>query len=581
MMGRTPSTQESHEVKRTSRVCFGLVAAAALVGAALILDSIRWSSATYDEVSYLRVAARWWRTGEQSQITRMGSPLSFWKFQQAPVLWILDHLGRGNLIDDPIRHQEALLPLLRAGALWIWLSALGLCAWWSCLLYGPRAMALSAWLFALSPNLIAHGSLVTMELPLLACTSGMFFLFWKFLETGQRRWFLASAALSGLAFSCKYTTVLIPPILALVWWLDGLRRGHTGLARLSRQVVLGMIAYVLIMILANLAITGFALLPLSTSRGEHPSIGSSQGSQLGAWTARLYETTIPQDWVGLATQMHHQLSGGSSYLLGERRMSGWRYYYLVALAVKVPLGFWLLLAGRMALPEPAKEENRSRDELLPLTIALFLVITAIGSSRNYGLRYLLPLAPLAIVWVSRLAEGASASSSPRPAWQSLVVALGMAGQTAAIASIHPFELTYFNILAGGPLGGRHVLSDSNLDWGQGLKCLARLQRAEPEFRDLTLYYFGDTEPAWYGVEGAGHVVNAVDDHSQLPPIATATTRYLAVSASLQWGPWGPPGFFRELDQVSPVRMTDDTTIAIYRREDADPPGDSASRAYAR
>jgi hypothetical protein len=125
-------------------------------------------------------------------------------------------------------------------------------------------------------------------------------------------------------------------------------------------------------------------------------------------------------------------------------------------------------------------------------------------------------------------------------------------------------LTYFNILAGGPLGGRHVLSDSNLDWGQGLKCLARLQRVEPEFRDLTLYYFGDTDPAWYGVEGVAHVVNAVDDQSQLPPISTVTTRYIAVSASLQWGPWGPPGFFQELNHVSPVRMTEDTTIAIYR-----------------
>ena len=71
-----------------------------------------------------------------------------------------------------------------------------------------------------------------------------------------------------------------------------------------------------------------------------------------------------------------------------------------------------------------------------------------------------------------------------------------------MASIHPFELTYFNVLAGGPMGGRHILSDSNLDWGQGLKGLARLQRSEPEFRDLTLYYFGDTDPAYYGVRGA-------------------------------------------------------------------------------
>ena len=49
---------------------------------------------------------------------------------------------------------------------------------------------------------------------------------------------------------------------------------------------------------------------------------------------------------------------------------------------------------------------------------------------------------------------------------------------------------------------------------------------EPEFRDLTLYYFGDTEPKWYGVVGKAHVVNAVDDPSKLPALSTVATRYL-------------------------------------------------------
>jgi hypothetical protein len=69
------------------------------------------------------------------------------------------------------------------------------------------------------------------------------------------------------------------------------------------------------------------------------------------------------------------------------------------------------------------------------------------------------------------------------------------------------------------------------------------------------------------VEGTAHIVNAVDDQSQLPGIQTVKTRYLAVSASLQWGPWGPSGFFRKLDSIAPIRMTDDATIAIYKTAD--------------
>ena len=537
-----------------------LTAAAALLGLALIVDSSYSSSATYDEAAYLRVAARWWRTGDQSEITRMGSPVLFWKLQQVPVFWALDRTGHGGWIDDPIGHERELLPVVRVGASWIWLLAFGLTAAWSRQDHGPRAMALAGWIFALSPNLIAHGALATMELPLVAFTTAMFWLFWRFLESRRWPWFWASASMAGVAFSCKYTAIIVPPILALVWGVASWQGGERRAIALARRVAFGMLGFLLVMLGANVVATGFARIPLSTSRGDHPTLERWLGAA-GAESARgLYETALPQDWVGFATQMHHQASGGPSYLWGERRMKGWWYYYLVAMAVKIPLAFWLLAAARLVLVragncEPAR---RSHDGLLPLVFLLFLMIAAAGSARNYGVRYLLPLAPLAIVWVSALGEVRGAVF-PR-----IAVAAGLAGYAAAAAGIHPHELTYFNALAGGPRGGRRILSDSNLDWGQGLKSLVRLQQGQPEFQDLTLYYFGDSEPSNYGVAGRCHVVNAIDDHASLPRLGAVQTKYLAVSASLQWGPWGPSGFFRDLDDLEPVRLTDDTTIAIYR-----------------
>ena len=198
-----------------SSVWSWLTALAALVGLALIIHESFASSATYDEVAYLRIAARWWRTGDQSEITRMGSPLTFWKLQQIPVLWLLDRTGHGDWIDDPIGHQQELLPLARLGSAWIWLVAFGITTFWSRRSYGPRAMALAAWLFALSPNLLAHGALVTMELP-----SGRRHHrdVLPFLAISRDEPFDAgsgtAAAVGGLAFSCKFTAILIPPILA-------------------------------------------------------------------------------------------------------------------------------------------------------------------------------------------------------------------------------------------------------------------------------------------------------------------------------------------------------------------------------
>ena len=86
-----------------SRWCLPATILAGVVGLALLVDGTGRSSAVYDEVAYLRVAAQWWRTGEQAEISRMGSPLTFWKLQQAPVLWVLDRMGRGAWIDDPAR----------------------------------------------------------------------------------------------------------------------------------------------------------------------------------------------------------------------------------------------------------------------------------------------------------------------------------------------------------------------------------------------------------------------------------------------------------------------------------------------
>ena len=58
-----------------------------------------------------------------------------------------------------------------------------------------------------------------------------------------------------------------------------------------------------------------------------------------------------------------QKSGAPSYLFGEIRETGWRHYYLVTLAVKVPLAFWLILALRAALAR--RIPSAGRDWALP------------------------------------------------------------------------------------------------------------------------------------------------------------------------------------------------------------------------
>ncbi len=254
-----------------------------------------------------------------------------------------------------------------------------------------------------------------METPIVAGIAGTFLLFWVFLRTKSRLAFLGSAIICGVAWSCKFTAVVFPAILALVWCIQLWRDGERRLPRLAGRVAAGMTIFAATMAVADLAITGCAMLPASERVGWHPSFDGKYGPVLGTWITRLAETPIPQDLAAFIRQFHMQRSGGPSYLFGETRETGWRYYYLVALAVKVPLLFWLVMAARTALFRRA--HSVKLDWILPATIIVFLAITCVGSKRNFGIRYLLPVAPLAIVWLSALGEaGRWPRLSPARGW---------------------------------------------------------------------------------------------------------------------------------------------------------------------
>lgn len=76
--------------------------------------------------------------------------------------------------------------------------------------------------------------------------------------------------------------------------------------------------------------------------------------------------------------------GSHSYLLGTWKHGGWWYYYLAALAVKIPLGVWILfgLACRARLIR-LRQSPFCRDDLLlrlPPLALLFLVSSQTGST---------------------------------------------------------------------------------------------------------------------------------------------------------------------------------------------------------
>lgn len=210
-----------------------------------------------------------------------------------------------------------------------------------------------------------------------------------------------------------------------------------------------------------------------------------------------------------------------SYLAGEWRAHGWWYYYIYAVAIKVPLGLSALatvaFAGRLFGQRAAMDSGANssiRDEfilLLPLLIIFSFVSLKTGF--NEHLRYVLLCYPFVFILVSSSLSyllaipRALMTRSPGRindllwhAFNSFLVTLAIWFVVSSLW-IYPHSLSYFNEVVGGPLNGSEYLLGSNVDWGQDLCYLKNRMIAKGE--TIEPIYFGGFRAADVGFRSSG------------------------------------------------------------------------------
>jgi hypothetical protein len=140
----------------------------------------------------------------------------------------------------------------------------------------------------------------------------------------------------------------------------------------------------------------------------------------------------------------------------------------VALGVKTPLAFLILLG--LGLAPALRQEARCRRPWLPLAFAGGILLAGAFSRITIGLRHVLPVyigfAVLAAAALVRMSE-----HTRTPKWVRIALPLLVAWFAGSSLWSHPDYLAYFNELAGSE--PEKILVDSDLDWGQDLKRLAR------------------------------------------------------------------------------------------------------------
>lgn len=378
-------------------------------------------------------------------------------------------LGRALLYDTGADYQR-LLWLGRAPTMLLALFLVGLTGLFAHRLWGPRAGLLAVGLAAFDPNLVAHGSLMGLDLPLTLWVTGAFFGVSELIRTRRVAWLVLAGAMSGLALATKhsgplYVIVACGALLAQAlqkggvapWW-DVASVSHTRLRALAHALGNALL----------LLGVAFLLLRLTLWRGGYAAYMD-----------------------GARAQLVHQSSGHPAFFLGEISRGGWVAYFPVALLMKLPpLTLACALVSLLAFRRGAPWSRAIAVVALPLAALLGALLFA---RIDIGVRYALPLWPLLIVAASRVA------TFDVPRWPKVVLAIGALHHVVAALRVAPHQLAFFSDVVGGPSRGHRYLADSNLDWGQDIRTLGKWLAEHERPRRLYLAYFGSAEPRAYGV----------------------------------------------------------------------------------
>jgi hypothetical protein len=206
---------------------------------------------------------------------------------------------------------------------------------------------------------------------------------------------------------------------------------------------------------------------------------------------------MPTFWAGIAKIAELGGGGRAAFLNGAYSADGFPAYFPTAFLVKTPLVILLLLPLSVVVLLWRGDSRKTGTFLLISPVLYFLF--SITSGLNIGYRHLLPMLPFLLVLISGLAEKQKDESSHSAfSIQRSALWLGIALLICTTLWIHPHYLSYFNVLAGGPNGGRDILVDSNVDWGQDLLRLREWQ-VENGVDELKLGYFGTADPTFYGL----------------------------------------------------------------------------------
>lgn len=343
-------------------------------------------------------------------------------------------------------------------------------------------------LYAFSPDVIAHGSLATLDAPEAGFVLTSAWLVWRARRRPLPYVPLAGAAL-GAAVATKMSALPAVPVVMLlavvsVW-------GPLGGADRRRRVFLGL-GWAAIVALVAVAVVWAAYLAVDPRLRFVPAepVPAVHGLR-GRLTDLL---PLPRAYrAGMRVQFGLEDYPWQGYLFGHLYTGSLWYYLPAALLVKTPLGLLALGAAGVVATVAVRRLRPAAPYLLLPTVVL--LAAAMTGSRDFGTRYAL-FVPMF------LAVAGAAVLALRVRWTQVLTGLLVLWVAVSSLRTFPYYLPYANEAFGGPAATHRLLHDSNVDWGQDLGRLADRLRQRYRGERVWLVYKGSGVPSYYGIHAS-------------------------------------------------------------------------------
>lgn len=383
-------------------------------------------------------------------------------------------------------------------------------------MFGRAAALLSLGILVFEPNIIAHGSLVTTDVPLATTALAAVYALYRYRQASTwTRWGLLGLG-AGLALAAKHTGVLVLPLLVLLWGLDMLfakkwprkepeaapaNESHLkkkGVSPWLREpaafVGMGILALAVLW-----ACYGFRYRALPDSKGGSMSVidilqTSPNPNVLTSFPGRVIRIAnrfhlVPEAYnAGLA----EVVAAGSrpTFILGKGYPTGQKFYFPLAFVVKSSIPLLLLLG--LALVTPALYSRYPRELMFLLIPPISYFGFALTAPLNIGVRHIMPIYPFLII----VAAAGAMHCIRKYRVAGYVVAALLLYHAGTAARAAPDYLAFANDFWGGTKNNHRIFLDSNVEWGQNLKAAAAyLQQNKPD-------------SCWFAVYGNGPLVGA-------------------------------------------------------------------------